>query len=303
MSNETPEFIASVRINENGDDHICRHCERTFRSNRGLNQHLQSCKQNIRSKYESSKERHKCIETSTNTTGSTTTSSTPQKSYRWGNYPSHVFEANVSTVYEQVVYSKKSLFLSPSGKAGKQHIDETTKLMNEWLQESPLKDIAFKVIMIMTNLLLQNSAKNSKAEEHLKALETRLQSWISGEILELLKEAETIQKSLRSKKISTNIAEISEKFSQEMKKRKVNSAMKVLTDNMKNGILHLTGQTLNQLKLKHPEGKEASQEILLTDTPETIHPIKFESIDVEKTQKAAVKSQSGSGPSDMDADG
>ena len=51
MSNEMPELIASVRINENGDDHICRHCERTFRSNRGLNQYLRSGKQNIRSKY------------------------------------------------------------------------------------------------------------------------------------------------------------------------------------------------------------------------------------------------------------
>ena len=45
---------------------------------------------------------------------------------------------------------------------------------------------------------------------------------------------------------------------------------------MKNGILPLTGQKLNQLQLKHPEGKEASQDILLTDTPGTIHPIKFE---------------------------
>ena len=114
---------------------------------------------------------------------------------------------------------------------------------------------------------------------------------------------ETIQKSLRSKKISTDIAEISKRFSQEMKKGNVNSAMKILTDNMKNGILPLTGQTLNQLKLKHPEGKEASQEILLRDTPEIIHPIKFQSIDVEKIQKAAVKSQGGSGPSGMDADG
>ena len=176
MSNETPEFIASVRINENGDGHICRHCERTFRSNRSLNQHLRSCKQNIRSEYEPAKERHECIETSTNTTGSTTTSSAPQKSYTWGNCPSHVFEANISTVYKQVVYWKKNLFLLPSGKAGKQYIDETTKLMNEWLQESPLKDIAFKAIMIMPNLLLQKPSKNSKAKDHLKTLEKRLQS-------------------------------------------------------------------------------------------------------------------------------
>ena len=164
MSNEMPELIASVRINENGDDHICRHCERTFRSNRGLNQHLRSRKQNIGSECEPAKERHECIETSTNATGSTTTSSAPQKSYTWGNYPSYIFETNVSTVYEQVIYQKKNLFLLPSGKGGKQYIDETTKLMNEWLQESPLKDIAFKVIMVMPNLLLQKPSKNSKAK-------------------------------------------------------------------------------------------------------------------------------------------
>ena len=65
--------------------------------------------------------------------------------------------------------------------------------------------------------------------------------------------------------------------------------MKMLTNNIKNGILPLTGQTLNQLQLKHPEGKEASQEILLTDTPETIHLIKFESIDVERYKKLQLR--------------
>ena len=58
-----------------------------------------------------------------------------------------------------------------------------------------------------------------------------------------------------------------------MKKGNINSAMEFLTDNMKNGILHLKGQTLNQLQLKHSTGNEASQEILLRDTPETTHPI------------------------------
>ena len=83
------------------------------------------------------------------------------------------------------------------------------------------------------------------------------------------------------------------RFSQEMKKVNVNRAMKILTGTMKNGILPLTGETLNQLQLKHPEGKEASQEILLIDTPETIHLIKFKSVDTEKIQKTAVKTQGG----------
>ena len=96
---------------------------------------------------------------------------------------------------------------------------------------------------------------------------------------------------------------MSKRFSQEMKKGNVNSAMKILTDNMKNGFLPLTGHTLNELQLKHSEGKEASQEMLLTDAQEIIHPIKFESINVEKLQKAAFKIQGGSGPLGMDADG
>ena len=111
-----------------------------------------------------------------------------------------------------------------------------------------LKGYSIQIIMIMLNLLLQKLSKNSEA--HLKALERRLESWISGDLLESLKEAETIQKSLRSKKTSTNIAEVSKRFSQEMKKRNVNNAMKILP---------LTGQTLHQLRLKHPERKEASQ--------------------------------------------
>ena len=135
MSSETPEFITSVRINKNGDDHICRHCKQTFRSNRDLNQHLRWCKQNMGSEYEPANGRYEHIETSANTKVSTTTSSAPQKSYTWSNYPSHVFEANVSTVYKQIVYWKKNLFLLSSGRAGKQFIDETTKWMNEWFQK------------------------------------------------------------------------------------------------------------------------------------------------------------------------
>ena len=42
--------------------------------------------------------------------------------------------------------------------------------------------------------------------------------------------------------------------------------------------------------------------MFLTDTPETIYPIKFDNIDVEKIQKAAVKTQGGLGPSGMDVD-
>ena len=45
------------------------------------------------------------------------------------------------------------------------------------------------VPIIMPNLLQQKPLKKSKAKDHLKALERRLESWISGDLLKLLKEA------------------------------------------------------------------------------------------------------------------
>ena len=45
------------------------------------------------------------------------------------------------------------------------------------------------VSIIMPNLLQQKPLKKSKAKDHWKALERRLESWISGDLLKLLKEA------------------------------------------------------------------------------------------------------------------
>ena len=61
----------------------------------------------------------------------------------------------------------------------------------------------------------------------------------------------------------------------------INGAIKVLKSNMQNGILPLNEKTFKQLRQKHPEAKEATEETLLPDKPEVIHPIKFEKIDAE----------------------
>ena len=99
---------------------------------------------------------------------------TPEVRYKWGRYDSCQFEENLSLVYEKIVCWKKNLLLLPSGRAGKQFIEETTKLMNEQLHDSSLKDTAFNAIMIMPSLLLQKPSQKSKSREHLKALERRM---------------------------------------------------------------------------------------------------------------------------------
>ena len=175
--------------------------------------------------------------------------------------------------------------------------------MSEWLHDSPLKDIAFKAIMVMPSLLLQKPSQKSKSKDHLRALERRLELWESGEVMELLKESDTIQKNMKATNKTTSINEISKKFTREMRKGNVHNAMKLLTNNMKNGVLPLNKKTLEQLKQKHPQRRDADPEIMLPDKPEEIHPIKFDSIDAENVRKAALKTRDGAGPSGLDADG
>ena len=121
--------------------------------------------------------------------------------------------------------------------------------------------------------------------------------WISGEILDLSHEGEAIHKHLRPSNKPSTVAEFSKKFTREMlptlrekcpntefflvriflysdqKQLHIGTlftyynAMKLLTDNMQNGILPLNQKTLNQLKQKHPQGKEAELDVLLTDNP------------------------------------
>ena len=158
----------------------------------------------------------------------------------------------LNTVYDKVVFWRKNIFLLPSGRSGKLYIEETTRLINSWTRNSPLQDVAFKAMMVMPNLLLQKPSRNSKSRDHLEALERRLHLWKERELTELLIEGETIQKSLSDSKRTTTIAELSKQFKNYMKKGNVNAALKLLTNNMKDGILPLNIQALNSLKEKHP---------------------------------------------------
>ena len=91
----------------------------------------------------------------------------------------------------------------------------------------------------------------------------------------VLKEAETIQKCLKNTNTTSTIIKISKKFSREMRRGNVHNAIKLLMDNMKNGILHLTEKTMQQVKQNYPPRCNADLEVLLPDKSEEVHPIKF----------------------------
>ena len=113
--------------------------------------------------------------------------------FKWGDIDGTTFIERLELMYEKVVYWKKNLFLLATGKSGKLYIDESVKLLNSWVEGKAPHNIAFKAIMIMPNLLLQKPSKNSKAKDNLTTLERRMQSWLKGDLMELLDEGETIQ--------------------------------------------------------------------------------------------------------------
>ena len=94
-------------------------------------------------------------------------------------------------------------------------------------------------IHTMPALLLQKPSKTSKSRDHLDSLEKRLQLRERGEVKSLLLEAETIQQRLTSNNHPKNIADVSKKNAKLMGKGNINGTLKLLTNNMTNGIFPL----------------------------------------------------------------
>ena len=76
-----------------------------------------------------------------------------------------------------------------------------------------------------------------------------------------------------------------------MQKGNVNSVLKLLTENMHNGILPLNDDTIQKLRQKHPAPKKASNTVMLPDEPKKIHNIIVEKINVEIIQTAVMRTR------------
>ena len=136
----------------------------------------------------------------------------------------------IQDAYERIVFWKKNLFILPTGATAKKYITETKELMNGWTNNSPFKNIAFMAIHVMPSLLLQKPSKTSKAKDHLKALERRINLWMNGNIDELLLEGKTIQSRFHDINTPKSITEMSKKFPLLMEKRKCERCVEIIID-------------------------------------------------------------------------
>ena len=139
--------------------HECGDCRKTFGTAKGLKIHQRSCARTT-----SNANTAKAVD---GPSGNIVKE--PTVRYKWGIFTDSVFERNLNTAYEKVVFWRQNLFMLPSGKAGKKYINENIRLLNALVEDSPLKEIAFKVIAVMPALLLQKPCKKSKSKDHVSA--------------------------------------------------------------------------------------------------------------------------------------
>ena len=79
--------------------------------------------------------------------------------YFWNDVRGTVFEKDLNDAYEKIVHWKRNLFKMSCGAAGKKYIEEITRLLKLWIQDSPLKSIALKAVNVIPALLLQKPSK------------------------------------------------------------------------------------------------------------------------------------------------
>ena len=144
--------------------HICDDCDKSFHTKQGFSQYQRACqtRNNSRTNSKDAQEVFNVKASSQNSVTIEVNFTIPCTKYMWRRYKYYNFEKYLSTVYEKTVFWKEDIFLLLSGKAGRKFIDEVSRLMNEWLKDSTLKDIVFKAIMVMLNLLLQKPSHKIK---------------------------------------------------------------------------------------------------------------------------------------------
>ena len=167
--------------------------------------------------------------------------------------------------------------------------------------------IAMKAAVVLPILLLQKPSSKSKAKEHSACLDRWLRTWLDGYLNDLLLEGRTIQRRLPKKHPTDSQKRLAWSFANLMFGRKTKAGIRLLAEEAKDGVLHLTdhvdtNRTVRGVLIdKHPSGQPAHPDSLIEDDPPAIHPVVFESIDASMIRLAALKTTGTAGPSWLDA--
>ena len=113
--------------------------------------------------------------------------------FTWGECDSVCFINKLNAAYKEAVHWRPNVFKVPYGKVGKCFASELARLFKAFATGSAMECIALKAAVLLPILLLQKPTRRSKAKVHSSCLERRLNTWLRGDLDELLKEGRTIQ--------------------------------------------------------------------------------------------------------------
>ena len=147
--------------NATKNTHIWCVFHQSFCTNQGLSQHQGTCqtRSNTHTNSRNTQEVLNVEASSQNSAAIEDNLTISCAKYTCRRYEDYDFEKDLSTFYEKIVLWKKNLFLLPSGKTERKFTEDVSRLMEEWLQDSLLKDTGFEAIMVMPNLLLQKPSQ------------------------------------------------------------------------------------------------------------------------------------------------
>ena len=180
----------------------------------------------------------------------------------WGTHTFHDLSQIFNAIYNETTKWKKNIFNIPSGAAGKRFVEESTRLISEWNNKSPLVNIALKSLFVMPSLLHQKPFKTSKSKDHIKCLERRFNLWIQGDFDELTRECRAIQYRIVNA-AARKIASVNKRFSDLMFLGKVNAALKLLSKEGSTGLVQINDQIINTLQEKHPQAQPKFDDLLI----------------------------------------
>ena len=211
------------------------------------------------------------------------------------------FIIDVNRAYEITTQWRKNVFKLPSGQSGKLFTKALTHLYDAYASRSPLESISFKAAAIITPLLLQQPVGKPTYRDNVAHLSRRLKLWDEGNIDELIKEGETIQKQLTKSLKCIDDSTLAKRFATMVFNNNFKGAMSLVTEKGKGGVLALNESTKKEMSSKHPKPEPMRPEALISgEMPPSLHAVFFSPIDGELIKKNALRTSGGAGVSQQE---
>ena len=223
--------------------------------------------------------------------------SNPDRFWTNLNYSSH---QKLNKIYEEIVHWKPIFFNIFKNKTGELLLKCLETTLQPLAENRNHHEMSMKAAMVLPHLILARTNDRRDGSVN-KLLQKRLQLWINGDFDKLFEESHALQK----RKLPFHETK---EFNRQTNSGKVANAIPTLQNEQNGGVLDLQEKTnsetvLQNLKSEHPSSQPYDPALIVDDWPNTLpyHPSIFDRIDAHAIRRATLKTNSGHGPSGVDA--